>query len=103
MLGPAVLGALPKKKPGLMRVYPHAVGVIRYKVCLTGQAWHPEAVICVRGQQSKKGRRWMCRVAYGNVQFIRCHHLQRRVSVFPPELMPDDGDFDGVAGFGGVL
>src|SRR5580658_9667612 len=103
MLGSAVLGALPKKKPGLMRVHPHAVRVIRYKVRLAGQARHPEAVIRVRGKQSKEGGRWMCRVAYGNMQLIRRHYLQRRISIFPPELVPDDGDFDGTVGLGRVL
>src|SRR5580693_3840644 len=39
----------------------------------------------------------MRRVAYGNVQLIRSHHLQRRISILPPELMPNDGDLDGVA------
>ena len=70
---------------------------------LPRQARHPEAVIRVRGKQGEKGRGRVRRVAYRDVQFIRGHHSERRISILPPELVPDHGDFNRVARPGGVL
>src|SRR6202044_2546092 len=91
-----VLRALPQEQPGFMRVQPHAVGVIRYEICLARQARHPEAVVGVRRKQCKKSGGSMCRVAYRNVQFIRSYDFERRISILPPELVPDDGDLNGI-------
>ncbi len=53
-------------------------------------------MIGVRGEQREKGRRRMRRIAYRNVQFIGGDHFERWISILPPELVPDDGDFNRV-------
>src|SRR5271165_2340346 len=45
----------------------------------------------------------MRRIAHGNVQFVCSHNLQRRIPIFPPELMSDHGDFNGAIRLGRVL
>jgi hypothetical protein len=49
------------------------------------------------GKQREEGRRRVRRVTYRDVQFIRGHHFQRRISIFTPVLVSDNGDFNGVA------
>src|SRR5271167_2117534 len=61
VLGSAVLRALPQIKSGLVGVHPHTVRVVWYKVRLSAQARHPEAVIRVRGKQREDCRSWLCR------------------------------------------
>ena len=60
-------------------------------------------MIRIGGKQREESRGRVRRVAYRDVQFIRGHHFQRRISILPPELVPDHGDFNGVAWPGGVL
>src|SRR5579863_6765943 len=47
VLRSAVLSALAQEEPGLMRVDPRVVRVIRDKVRFARQPWYPETVVCV--------------------------------------------------------
>jgi hypothetical protein len=103
MLDSAVLCALAEVNAGFVRIDPHTIRMIGYEVRLTCKTWYPEAVIRIRGKQREEGRSWVCRVTYRYVQFIRSHDIEAGVTIFPPKLMTDNSDFDGIMRFRGFL
>src|ERR1700731_4623946 len=103
MLGSAVLRTLAQVKAGLVWIHPHTVGMVWYQVRLSSQTGHPKAVIRICGKQREESRGRVRRVAYRDVQFIRGHYFKRWISILPPELVPDYGDFQRIAWAGGVL
>src|SRR5262249_433502 len=45
----------------------------------------------------------MNRVAYGNMEFVRCNNTKPRIQKFPPELVPYNSYVDGHGGFWSIL
>ena len=85
----------PRKMPGRMRIHPHLVDAVRNQVGLAGELRNPEAVVGVGGQQLQERRSRPRRIAHRNVQLVGRDDAERRIAVLPPELMPDDRDFEG--------
>src|SRR2546422_2087550 len=96
VLRSTILCALAQVEPGLLRVKPHAIGVVGNQVGLTCQAGNPEAVICICGQQSDESRSRVSRVTHRHMQFIRGYNFQTRIAILPPELMADSDHLNRV-------
>src|SRR5580692_1042293 len=97
MLRSAVLRTLPQVEANLMRVNPHAIGVIGNQVGFAGEAWHPETVICIRRQERDRYWRHVIAVTHWDVQFVCSHDSECRVAVLPPELVCDSDYLDRMA------
>jgi hypothetical protein len=96
VLSSTTLCALPQKQSRFMRIDPHLIRVIRNQVGLASQSRHPEAVVCVGGEQCQECGCRMCWIADRHMQFIRRHDIQAWIAVLPPILMPGDDDLDRV-------
>ena len=103
VLRSAVLRTLPKVNARLMRIDPHTIGMVGNQVGLAGEARDPEAVVRIRRQQRDQCRNRVVGVAHRNMEFIRSHDSERRVSVLPPELVSDGDDFDDILRSSGLL
>src|ERR1700725_8498 len=60
-------------------------------------------MIGIGRKQRKERRSWVRGIADRDVQLISGYNFQRRVSIFPPELVSDDGNFESIARLRGVL
>ena len=103
VLRSAILRALAQEEAGLVRVDPHAVRVIRNQVGLARQARDPEAVVGIGGKQLSGMSAWDGRIADRHVQLVGRDDAESGIAILPPELVTDDGHFDGIGGLRGVL
>jgi hypothetical protein len=98
VLNAAILGALPEKEAGLMRIDPHLIRVIGDEVRLASQTRYPKTVICVCRQQSDERRRRVGRITHGYVEFVCRCNPEAGVAVLPPELMSNRDHSDCIGG-----
>src|ERR1700687_1416547 len=103
VLCPAILRALAEVNARLVRIDPHTIRVVRNQVRLTCQPWPPETMVRISGQQLDESRRWVPRVAHRHVQFVCSNDVQSGIAIFPPKLVADSDNFDGIGGGGGRL
>src|ERR1700674_1916824 len=96
VLCPAILRTLAQIKTRLVWIDPHTVRVGRNQVRLTRQSWHPETMVRIGGQQLDESWRWMLRVAYRHVQFVCSNDVHSGIAIFPPKLVANGDNFDGI-------
>src|SRR6266566_9032197 len=103
MLRSAVLGALPQKQVGFMRIDPQTIRVIRNQVNFARQARDPETMIRVCRKQRKEGWRRMRWVAQRDMELVGRHDLQVGIAILPPKLVTDHYYFKRTRRAGFVL
>src|SRR5215475_5567689 len=77
--------------------------MVRDQVSLTSQLRYPKTVIGISGKQPQERRCRMGGIVDGNVELVGGDDAKLWVTVFPPKLMADYGNFHGVRRLRSIL
>jgi hypothetical protein len=97
VLSSAVLGTISNKNTGLVRLHPGVIDTVGNEIGFTSQLRNPEAVDDIGGLQDQvRGAGSPVFGAHRDVNFIGCDNAKIGILDFPPPLVADESDFDGI-------
>ena len=103
MLRAAVLGTVPKIRPGLFGFDPHSVLAIGNQISFPGELGNPEAVGDISRLQRQEGRSALGWFTDRHMQLIGGDNAELGVANLPPPLVTDHSDIERVGGPRGIL